>query len=71
MTHENDQLYIENILVSDLTDGDYLYDGFYLSSSNNGTCAWQYSANDGIHCLTIIRGGTNKTSESTTKVYYK
>ena len=71
VTHENDQLYIGNVLVSDLTDGDYLYDGFYLSSSNNGTCAWQYSASDGIHCLTIIRGGTNRTSESTTKVYYK
>lgn len=71
MTRENDQMYTKNIMVSDLVDGDYFYDSFYVSSSNAGVCAWQYDSASGIHCLLLQRQGTSKISESTTKLYYK
>lgn len=71
MTRENDQMYTKSIMVSDLVNGDYFYDGFYVSSTNYGVCAWQYDSTNGIHCLLLQRQGASKISESTTKIYYK
>ena len=71
MTRENDQMYTKNIMVSDLVNGDYFYDGFYVSSTNYGVCAWQYYSASGIHCLLLQRQGSSKIGDSTTKIYYK
>ena len=71
MTRENDQMYTKNIMVSDLVDGDYFYDSFYVSSTNSGVCAWQYASSNGIHCLLLQRQGASKLGESSTKIYYK
>lgn len=71
MTRENDQMYTKNLMVNDLVNGDYLYDGFYVSSTNYGVCAWKYTSSSGIQCLSLQRQGSSKLGDSTTKIYYK
>lgn len=68
-------LYMKTISIYDIKNfapNDYFYDGFYLGSSNNGSCAWRLnSTKTGISCQTIHRNGNETTGVLTTNIYYR
>lgn len=65
------QQYTKYMLVKELKSMYYCYNGYYISSSNNAGCAWQYVNSNGIRCANCTRNGTAYVSNSTTKLYYR
>lgn len=66
-----EQHYSKYLLASEIKIGYYYYDGFYVSSSNYGTCAWHSNATNQIQLLIINRIGTWYTNSATTRLYYR
>lgn len=67
----NEQQYTKYMLVKALKSMHYCYNGYYIGSSNNAGCAWQYVNSNGIRCVNCTRNGTTHTSTTITYLYYR
>lgn len=73
--YNDDSYFIKTLSLQEiyqLAVSSYIYDGYYLTSTNNGACAWQLNSDKtGIKCISLKRNGSDMSGSIQTRLYYR